>query len=161
MVLDGGSPPRPSRRGQGHGERVFASTVSLSARLALGLPSFVVRGGASRGDVFKVMTRTERRWGRREKVHEPRAPTLVAERQNVSSRRRTRPIDAHRESVRFRLKMTHCGSRLCIAASETTSICAGRVANPRLPRSFPIASSLAILATWTMDKMVREPSSRQ
>jgi hypothetical protein len=57
------------------------------------------------GDVLKVMTRTERQWGPREKVHEPHAPTLRVD-QNVSSRRRTRPIDAHRESVRIGLKMT-------------------------------------------------------
>jgi len=42
--------------------------------VALGLPSFVVRG-AELGDrrLLKVMARIERRWGRREKVHELRA----------------------------------------------------------------------------------------
>jgi hypothetical protein len=39
------------------------------------------------------MTRTERRWGRREKVHEPHAPTLRVD-HNVSSCRRMRPIYA-------------------------------------------------------------------
>jgi hypothetical protein len=57
------------------------------------------------GHALNVMTRTERRWGRRESVNEPPAPTLRAD-QNVSSRRRTRPIDAHRQGVRFGLKMT-------------------------------------------------------
>src|SRR5258708_87118 len=47
------------------------------------------------GDVLKVMTRTERRWGRREKVHEPHAPTLRSD-QNVSSCRRIRPIETRR-----------------------------------------------------------------
>jgi hypothetical protein len=46
------------------------------------------------GDVLKVMAP---RWQeRREKVHELPAPTLVAERQNVSSCRRMRPMDVQR-----------------------------------------------------------------
>ena len=47
-------------------------------------------------DVLEMMARTEQRWGRREKVHEPHAPTLLAVRRNVSSCRRMRPRDAQR-----------------------------------------------------------------
>ena len=75
---------------------VFSSTVSLSARLlrlACRRSSSALRS-LEIGDVLKVIARTERRWGRREKVHEPQAPTLLAERPNVSSCRRMRPIDA-------------------------------------------------------------------
>jgi hypothetical protein len=55
--------------------------------------------------VLKVMARTERRWGGRdvEKVDAPRAPTGAPD---VSSCRRIRPMDAHRESARFGLKMS-------------------------------------------------------
>jgi hypothetical protein len=50
-----------------------------------GLPFYVRGEDLEIGDVLKVMTQTERRWGRREKVHEHYALTLLAERQNVSS----------------------------------------------------------------------------
>jgi hypothetical protein len=59
--------------------RAFASTASLSARLlrsACRRSSFAARS-LEIGDVLKVMVRTERRWGRREKVQEPHAPTLL------------------------------------------------------------------------------------
>jgi len=72
-------------------QRVFASTVSLSVRLL----RFASRRSSSAarsleiGDVLKVMARTERRWwARHENVHEPHAPTKLAERRNVSSCRR-------------------------------------------------------------------------
>ncbi len=76
--------------------KAFASTVSLSARLL----RLVRRRSSSAarsleiGDALKVMDRTEQRWGRRERVHEPHVSTLLAVRQNVSSCRRMRPIDA-------------------------------------------------------------------
>src|SRR5258707_14254728 len=88
--------------------RLFASTVSLSARLlrlACRRSSSAARS-LEIGDVLKVMARTERRWGRREKVHEPHAPTLLAERQNVSSCRRDETNRYAMTSVRFGLKVT-------------------------------------------------------
>src|SRR5258708_5713683 len=71
--------------------RAFASTVRLSARLL----SFACRRSSSAarsleiGDVLKVMARTERRWGRREKVARASHTHCFAERQNVGSCRRT------------------------------------------------------------------------
>jgi hypothetical protein len=46
--------------------------AAFSIGIAFGLPSFVDRRASLEiGDVLKVMARTERRWGRREKVHDP------------------------------------------------------------------------------------------
>jgi hypothetical protein len=66
----------------------------IGKAVALRLPSSAVRS-LEIGNVPKVLARTERRWGRRKKV-QPQAPTLLAERQNVSSCSRTRPIDSQR-----------------------------------------------------------------
>jgi uncharacterized membrane protein YgcG len=90
-----------------NGEREIERELASPAdALRVALMMQARRGRLEIGDVLKVMARTERRWGRREKVHEPHAPTLLAERQNVSSCRRDETNRCAMTSVRFGLKVT-------------------------------------------------------
>jgi len=71
-------------------ERELASPADA---LRVALMMLARRGRLETGDVLKVVS-----------------PNWTASRvQNVGSWRRTRPIDAHRQSVRFGLKMTQTG----------------------------------------------------
>jgi hypothetical protein len=62
---------------------------------------------------------------RREKVHEPHAPALLAEGQNVASYRRTRPIDDATINLTglWLRQYRHCCGRIVSARRVTASVC--------------------------------------